>query len=65
MASDVMREPEPKTDVLVIGAGMAGVIAASYLTRAGDRMPLGEHAGVRLDGRQASRLAIGEPEGLN
>ena len=36
--SDVIREPKRDNDVLVIGAGMAGVIAGAELSRAGARV---------------------------
>jgi renalase len=54
MLSDVMREPERDTDVLVVGAGMAGVLAAAELTRAGARV-LVLDKGRSVGGRLASR----------
>src|SRR5215203_455896 len=48
---------EPKTaqtDVVVVGGGMAGLTAASYLARAGVRVTLFEKAPI-LGGRAASR----------
>ena len=56
--SDLKREPERDTDVLVIGAGIAGVIAATELTRAGARV-LVLDKGRSVGGRLASRR-IGE-----
>jgi hypothetical protein len=56
--SDVMREPERHDDVLVIGAGMAGLIAAAELTRAGARVRVLDK-GRSVGGRLASRR-VGE-----
>jgi hypothetical protein len=58
MRSDVMREPERHDDVLVIGAGMAGVIAATELTRAGARVLVLDKA-RSVGGRLASRRISG------
>jgi predicted NAD/FAD-dependent oxidoreductase len=52
--SDMMREPQHGTDVLVIGAGMAGLIAAVELTRAGARVVVLDK-GRSVGGRLASR----------
>jgi predicted NAD/FAD-dependent oxidoreductase len=54
MMSDVMRESERDADVLVIGAGMAGVTAAAELQRAGRRV-LVLDKGRAVGGRLASR----------
>lgn len=54
MTSDVMREPERDTDVLVIGAGISGVVAAAELTRAGARVIVLDK-GRSVGGRLASR----------
>jgi len=54
MPRNVMREPERDTDVLVIGAGIAGVIAAAELTRAGAHV-LVLDKGRSVGGRLASR----------
>jgi predicted NAD/FAD-dependent oxidoreductase len=52
---DMMREPQHDTDVLVVGAGMPGVIAAVELTRAGACVVVldkGRSVGGRLASRQ-------------
>jgi hypothetical protein len=54
MMSDVMRQPERDTDVLVIGAGMAGLTAAAELQRARLRV-LVLDKGRSVGGRLASR----------
>jgi hypothetical protein len=50
----MMREPQHDTGVLVIGAGMAGLIAALELTRAGARVVILDK-GRSVGGRLASR----------
>jgi len=55
---DMMREPQHDTDVLVVGAGMPGVIAAVELTRAGARVRVLDK-GRSVGGRLASRR-VGE-----
>ena len=52
--SDMMPDSERDADVLVIGAGMAGLIAATELTRAGARV-LVLDKGRAVGGRLASR----------
>jgi predicted NAD/FAD-dependent oxidoreductase len=61
MMPDVMREPERQDDVLVIGAGMAGVMAATELTRSGARVLVldkGRSVGGRLASRRISEATF-------
>jgi hypothetical protein len=55
---DVTKDSLPVVDVLVIGAGMAGLTAASELTRAGGRVQLIDK-GRGVGGRLASRRIDG------
>jgi len=55
MTPDVVRDPDRRTDVLVVGAGIAGVIAAAELVRAGASVLLQRGAlGSRSAGERPS-----------
>jgi hypothetical protein len=58
MTPDVVRDPERHTDVLVVGAGIAGIVAGAELARSGARV-LVLDKGRSVGGRLASRR-IGE-----
>lgn len=53
-----MKEPNMETDIVVVGGGVAGLTAASYLARAGQSVTLFERA-AQLGGRAASQETQG------